>query len=214
MNHDAIVNASGGRDHLVGGSAAAEADRVARRAHAAVTQSGRARLASNVAVPTWTGRSGAAGAPQRAQASNSAVGRFGRRGGAAAAAGAPGVAGVAGASRHGGGSQTLLQRIRSRDAAAAAGGSDVELSGAAADTSEAQCSAEALLRDVVAFLRARPSGRAPSGLVVDAFQDRVGPTQHALFRRLLKVAATLEKNPPNAAGAGGGAAWVLKDEFR
>ena len=77
-----------------------------------------------------------------------------------------------------------------------------------------RCSAEALLRDVVAFLRARPSGRAPSGLVVDAFQDRVGPTQHALFRRLLKVAATLEKNPPNAAGAGGGAAWVLKDEFR
>ena len=58
-------------------------------------------------------------------------------------------------------------------------------------------------------LRARPPG-----LVVDAFQDRVGPTQHALFRRLLKVAATLEKNPPNAAGAGGGAAWVLKDEFR
>jgi DNA excision repair protein ERCC-6 len=209
MNHDAIVNASGGRDHLVGGSAAAEADRVARRAHAAVTQSGRARLASNVAVPTWTGRSGVAGAPQRAQASNSAVGRFGRRGGAAAASGAPGVAGVAGASRHGGGSQTLLQRIRSRDAAAAAGGSDVELSGAAAEVS-----AEALLRDVVAFLRARPSGRAPSGLVVDAFQDRVGPTQHALFRRLLKVAATLEKNPPNAAGAGGGAAWVLKDEFR
>ena len=211
MNHDAIVNASGGRDHLVGGSAAAEADRVARRAHAAVTQSGRARLASNVAVPTWTGRSGAAGAPQSAQAVHR---RFGRHGGAAAAAGAPGVAGVAGASRHGGGSQTLLQRIRSRDAAAAAGGSDVELSGAAAETSEAQCSAEALLRDVVAFLRARPSGRAPSGLVVDAFQDRVGPTQHALFRRLLKVAATLEKNPPNAAGAGGGAAWVLKDEFR
>ena len=65
MNHDAIVNASGGRDHLVGGSAAAEADRVAPAAHAAVTQSGRARLASNVAVPTWTGRSGVAGAPQR-----------------------------------------------------------------------------------------------------------------------------------------------------
>ena len=60
-----------------------------------------------------------------------------------------------------------------------------------------------LLRDVVAFLRARPEWRAPSGLVVDAFQDRVGPTQHALFRRLLKVAATLEKNPPNAAGRGG-----------
>ncbi len=215
MNHDAIVNASGGRDHLVGGSAAAEADRVARRAHAAVTQSGRARLAANVAVPTWTGRSGAAGAPQGAPAAR-ATGRFGRRGGAAAAAaaagGAPGVAGVAGASRVGGGSQTLLQRIRARDAVAA-DGSDVEPPGAAAAAAEEQCSAEALLRDLVAFLRGRPSGRAPSGLVIDAFQDRVGRTRRALFRRLLKVAATLEKNPPDAAGRGGGATWVLKDEF-
>ena len=216
MNHDAIVNASGGRDHLAGGSAAAEADRVARRAHAAVTQSGRARLASNVAVPTWTGRSGAAGAPQGAPTAR-AVGRFGRRGGAAVAAAAvraPGIAGVAGASRLGGGSQTLLQRIRTRDAAAAGGGSDVEAPGDAASAAEAQCSAEALLRDLVAFLRARPSARAPSGLVVDAFQDRVGPTRRALFRRLLKVAATLEKNPPDTAGRGGGATWVLKDEFR
>ena len=47
-----------------------------------------------------------------------------------------------------------------------------------------------------------------------AFQDRVGPTRRALFRRLLKVAATLEKNPPDTAGRGGGATWVLKDEFR
>ena len=220
MNHDAIVNASGGRDHLVGGSAAAEADRVARRAHLAVTQSGRARLASNVAVPTWTGRSGAAGAPQGAQVAR-AVGRFGRRAGGtppgfepgtSATRNAPGGAGVAGASRGVGGSQTLLRRIRDRDAAAAAArvdGVDGDV-----ESTETQVSAELLLRDVVAFLRARPEGRAPSGLVVDAFQDRVGPTQHALFRRLLKVAATLEKNPPNAAGRGGGAAWVLKDEFR
>jgi DNA excision repair protein ERCC-6 len=49
---------------------------------------------------------------------------------------------------------------------------------------------------------------------VDAFQDRLESNQHALFRRLLKVAATLEKNPPNAAGRGGGASWVLKEEFR
>ena len=222
MNHDAIVNASGGRDHLVGGSAAAEADRVARRAHAAVTQSGRARLASNVAVPTWTGRSGAAGAPQGAQAAR-AVGRFGRRaegapsgfepGTTPSTQNAPGGAGVAGASANRvGGSQTLLRRIRDRDAAAAA--ARVDAAAADVELTETQVSAELLLRDVVAFLRARPEGRAPSGLVVDAFQDRVGPTQHALFRRLLKVAATLEKNPPNAAGRGGGAAWVLKDEFR
>jgi DNA excision repair protein ERCC-6 len=120
---------------------------------------------------------------------------------------------VAGASANRvGGSPTLLRRIRDRDAAAAA--ARVDAAAADVESTETQVSAELLLRDVVAFLRARPEGRAPSGLVVDAFQDRVGPTQHALFRRLLKVAATLEKNPPNAAGRGGGAAWVLKDEFR
>jgi DNA excision repair protein ERCC-6 len=49
-------------------------------------------------------------------------------------------------------------------------------------------------------------------LVVDAFQDRLGDSQHALFKRLLKVAATLEKNPPTM-GGGGGTVWVLKEEF-
>jgi len=42
----------------------------------------------------------------------------------------------------------------------------------------------------------------------------VGHGQHALFKRLLKVAATMERNPPNAAGLGGGSLWVLKHEFK
>ena len=231
MNHDAIIGASGSKDHLVGGSAAAEAERVARRAHQAVTQSGRQRLQSNVAVPTWTGRSGAAGAPVEMGARNGrgrGGGRFGRSrqngvaepsadeipGGVVAA----GVMGSSSARVGTGGSQTLLQRIRIRDAnaAAAAGSGAIEPTDPSSgpSTEETEATAEALLRDVVSFLGARPFGRAPTGLVVDAFQDRLESNQHALFRRLLKVAATLEKNPPNAAGRGGGASWVLKEEFR
>jgi hypothetical protein len=33
------------------------------------------------------------------------------------------------------------------------------------------------------------------------------------MRRYTKVAATLERNPANAAGRGGGSIWVLKDQF-
>ena len=123
-----------------------------------------------------------------------------------------------------GGSQSLLQRIRARDAASAsASAADTASAAGTADATghaanpessvqETEASAEALLRDVVAFLRARVDGRAPTGLVVDAFQDRLGDSQHALFKRLLKVAATLEKNPPTM-GGGGGTVWVLKEEF-
>ena len=69
-----------------------------------------------------------------------------------------------------------------------------------------------MLRDVCAFLRARPGRRAPTGLVVDAFQDRVGAGRERLFRRVLNVAATLERGAPDAAG-GRGATWTLRPEF-
>ena len=115
------------------------------------------------------------------------------------------------------GSQTLLQRIRQRDAAAgAAAAAEAERAARSngGDGGADDAEAESLLREICAFLRARPGGRAPTGLVVDAFQDRVDAQKHALFRRLLKVAATLERNPPNASGRGGGSVWALKPEFR
>ena len=227
MNHDAIMSAPGGRDHLAGGSAAAEADRVARRAQHAVRQSALARGSSNIAVPTWTGRSGAAGAPPGIAGAGSR--RFGRVGasaggivigtGTGTGTGSGVAAGVAGAggARGGMGSQTLLQRIRQRDAAAgAAAAAEAEQAARSngGDGGADDAEAESLLREICAFLRARPGGRAPTGLVVDAFQDRVDAQKHALFRRLLKVAATLERNPPNASGRGGGSVWALKPEFR
>jgi hypothetical protein len=36
---------------------------------------------------------------------------------------------------------------------------------------------------------------------------------HNLYR-YVTVAATLERNPPNAAGRGGGSVWVLEPEFK
>ena len=64
MNHDAIMGAAGGgTDHVTSGHhTRVAAERTARAAAEAVRASSRGR--ANVAVPTWTGRSGAAGAPR------------------------------------------------------------------------------------------------------------------------------------------------------
>ena len=118
--------------------------------------------------------------------------RFGRPvggGGAGGAGGGGGAvgAGVAGASQGVLGSQTLLQRIRQRDAlagsasliapASAGGGGGGGASGGGVEGgggggggggeggSGADEDAEGLLRDICVFLRARPAGRAPTGLV-------------------------------------------------
>ena len=59
MDHDAILGVHGSEKAMIDH----EASRVAERAALALQQSRRLRSAENVAVPTWTGRSGTAGAP-------------------------------------------------------------------------------------------------------------------------------------------------------
>ena len=51
-----------------------------------------------------------------------------------------------------------------------------------------------------------------SSFVVDAFQDRIQSHQHALFRKLLKLAADLERAPPGSR-EGASSSWVLNPEF-
>ena len=219
MNHDAIMSAPGGRDHLAG---EAPPRRLTGSRGARNTPCGNPR--SREDRPTSPCRRGR---DVRARRARRRVSRARDRDGSDASARArgdryrngdggrgrgrgrgPGVAaGVAGAggARGGMGSQTLLQRIRQRDAAAgAAAAAEAERAARSngGDGGADDAEAESLLREICAFLRARPGGRAPTGLVVDAFQDRVDAQKHALFRRLLKVAATLERNPPNASGRG------------
>ena len=114
----------------------------------------------------------------------------------------------------------MLQRIRERDAAAGmamtrgvspnddadgdgSSPTDDESDGDAAGGAT-RADAERILDDICDFLRDRPGGAAPTGLIVDAFGHAV--RDKGLFRRLLKQAARLEK------GAGT-AQWVLRDHF-
>ena len=196
MNHDKIMNAAD-VDRM---SHNAEADRVARRAAEALrlsTQTARAGLAVN--VPTWTGNRGAVGGSNAPPPNATArpLGRFGRTSTRprALAANAPAV-----------GSRALLDRIaeRQRENSRAV---EADLDSAELDEQQAH----ELMRDIILLLKSR-GGRAPTSFVVDAFQDRIQSHQHALFRKLLKLAADLERAPPGSR-EGASSSWVLKPEF-
>ena len=210
VNHDAIMSGRVGGPSR--GSAAAEADRVARRAqHAAAAIRARARIVQHrrADVDGTPGRGGRA-AGYRGRGSR----RFGRVGASAGesvsergrgrdgdgSAAAAGVAGAGGA-RGGMGSQTLRSGSDSacgrRGGGAGGGGARRDLTAATrADDAEA----ESLLRDLRLSSRRPEDARRPGWWWT---RFRTASTQkHALFRRLLKVAATLERNPPNASGRG------------
>ena len=70
-----------------------------------------------------------------------------------------------------------------------------------------------LFQQIIHFLRSR-GGEAPTGLVVDAFADKVSAERRIVFRNLLKQCAKLERNPSTNDGMRGFSAWVLKNEFR
>ena len=71
--------------------------------------------------------------------------------------------------------------------------------------------ANELMRDIIILLKSR-GGRASTSFVIDAFQDRVQSHQHALFRKLLKLAANLERAAPSTR-EGAASFWVIKPEF-
>jgi DNA excision repair protein ERCC-6 len=201
MNHDKIMNAAG-VDRMVHN---AEAERVARRAAEALRLSAQAsRGSAGVHVPTWTGTRGAAGGPPRQAApavAARALGRFGRTSAHARPTSTSDGTTTAVATT----SQALLSRIAARREENSRA-VEADLSSAQLDETQAN----ELMRDIIIFLKSR-GGRAPTGLVIDAFQDRIQSHQHALFRQLLKLAATLERNPSRREGAG--SSWVLKPEF-
>eukprot|EP00898_Chlorokybus_atmophyticus_P005672 jgi/Chlat1/6105/Chrsp40S05678 len=208
INHDAILKASGNERVVID----YEASRVAHRAAESLRQSRAARLQQGVSALTWTGHHGSAGAPLARPR-----GRFGNTsnmrllsasslrpatpagGGVASAstspfdptsAKAPGVTS----------SNALLAKIRERQAQNSAP--------AASDTPPEVDDAQELLGRICIFLR-QHGGQASSSQVADAFQkDATAQQDMALFRQLLRQAATLQRNSDR-----GESAWVLKSEF-
>ena len=197
MCHDKILSAadSDGRAKI------AFADRIARRAAEAVKRSGRGNMNghSNVSFQTQ---------PQQQQinatttsttitrtiaTNNINTGRFGS---------------------NNTGSRRLFSRIQQRREEENAIITAHQDASAAANANQEEESrfAQALLKEIIQFLRSR-GGEAPTGLVVDAFADKVTAERRVIFRNLLKQCARLERNPTTNDGNKAFSAWVLKPEY-
>lgn len=194
MCHDKILSAADGDRR----AKIAFADRIARQAAEAVKRSGRGEM---------NGRSNTRlQAPQQQQinatttsttitrtiaTNNINTGRFGS---------------------NNAGSRRLFSRIQQRreeDAAIISTNQDANANG---NQEEEARFAQSLLKDIIQFLKSR-GGEAPTGLVVDAFADKVTAERRVIFRNLLKQCARLERNPTTNDGSKGFSAWVLKPEY-
>ncbi|CAA7390510.1 unnamed protein product [Spirodela intermedia] len=209
MDHDAIMNANEGEKRRF----EQQASLVAQRAAEALRRSRMLRSRDGVAVPTWTGRSGAAGAPPSVRRKFGGATNPRLRPSAAAAplpsGTQPGLAGRALSSAD------LLARIRGTQEEAAREGfrnqspppSSSSRRSPAGSSSSGGVPAEVLIRRLCSFLQER-GGSAGSGSIVEHFKERVPPGDLPLFRSLLKEIAVLDK------AEGGAALWVLKPEYR
>lgn len=207
MDHDAIMNANEGEKRRF----EQQASLVAQRAAEALRRSRMLRSRDGVAVPTWTGRSGAAGAPPsvRRKFGGSANPRLRPSAAPPPPSGTqPGLAGRALSSAD------LLARIRGTQEEAAREGLRHQPSlpppssrRSPAAGSSGGVPAEVLVRRLCTFLQER-GGSAGSGSIVEHFKERVPPGDLPLFRSLLKEIAVLDK------AEGGAALWVLKPEYR
>ncbi|XP_075093846.1 LOW QUALITY PROTEIN: DNA excision repair protein CSB [Nicotiana tabacum] len=222
MNHDAIMNAHDEEKLKL----EEQASQVAQRAAEALRQSRMLRSRENVAVPTWTGKSGAAGGPSSvkrkfgstvnpqltSKLSEESLNDSASRANAFAAGASAGKALS---------SAELLARIRGNQEKAVSDGL-VHQFGMSASTSNgragslnsghrsASCSyvvqPEVLVRQICTFIQQR-GGKTNSASIVDHFRDRVPSKDLPLFKGLLKEIATLDKQPS-------GSFWVLKPEYQ
>lgn len=222
MNHDAIMNAHDEEKLKL----EEQASQVAQRAAEALRQSRMLRSREGVAVPTWTGKSGAAGGPSSSKrkfgstinpqlsskSSEESSNGYATRESALAAGASAGKALS---------SAELLARIRGNREQAVSDGL-VHQFGMSASTSNSRagslCSGqwstssssvvqpEVLVRQICTFIQQR-GGKTNSASIVDYFKDRVPSKDLPLFKNLLKEIAILDKNPS-------GSFWVLKPEYQ
>ncbi|KAH7330876.1 hypothetical protein KP509_20G006100 [Ceratopteris richardii] len=215
LNHEAIESMNDSEKTMIDNESA----RVAQRAAAAVMQSRLQRRSDNVAVPTWTGRSGAAGAP-------SAVRR--RFGSTTNSSLLPSV-------QHGSGHANQIdsqgplragmstgRALSSSDVLARLRGGVGSVPQAATyhvngvsndsrgttrvDSLSLQVGAESstLHEQLCSFIE-QQGGSVSSARIVEKFKDSVPPNRAAYFRQVLKEVAVLKKE-------GSEGCWVLKSE--
>ncbi|RWW06487.1 hypothetical protein GW17_00030180 [Ensete ventricosum] len=221
MNHDAIMNAN--EDFKM--KMEEQASQVAQRAAQALRESRMLRSRESFAVPTWTGRAGAAGAP------SSIRNRFGSTLNTQLLS--PGKPNEGSASRPPGfsaGASTgkalssveLLARIRGTQERAVSDALEQDLDLASTSNHqrgkpESSHSAkppsklvivqpEVLIRQLCTFIQQR-GGSADSASITQHFKDKIQSKDLPLFKNLLKEIATLEKDA-------GGSRWVLKSEYQ
>ncbi|KAI5004833.1 hypothetical protein ZWY2020_032076 [Hordeum vulgare] len=222
VNHDAIMSANDDQKLRL----EAEASQVAQRAAEALRQSRMLRSRDDFAVPTWTGRAGAAGAPssvrrkfgstlntQLVSSSQPSEGSNGSR-----------VQSLQVGALHGKAlsSAELLAKMRGTREGAASDALEHQLSlgsssnqrpgstenGRTSNSSSSRnmiVQPEVLIRQLCTYIQ-QNGGSASSTSLTEHFKNRIQPKDMLVFKNLLKEIATLQR------GAGG-AAWVLKPEY-
>ncbi|KAF7021049.1 hypothetical protein CFC21_034057 [Triticum aestivum] len=222
INHDAIMSANDDQKLRL----EAEASQVAQRAAEALRQSRMLRSRDDFAVPTWTGRAGAAGAPssvrrkfgstlntQLVSSSQPSEGSSSSR-----------VQSLQVGALHGKAlsSAELLAKMRGTREGAASDALEHQLSlgsasnqrpgstenGRSSNSSSSRnmiVQPEVLIRQLCTFIQ-RNGGSASSTSLTEHFKNRIQPKDMLVFKNLLKEIATLQR------GAGG-ATWVLKPEY-
>lgn len=222
VNHDAIMNAND--DDKV--RMEEQASRVARRAAEALRESRMLRSRESFAVPTWTGRSGAAGAPSSARrkfgstantqllnSPKTSEGSSSRPAGFAAGA----STGKALSSAE------LLARIRGTQERAVDDALEQDLDLASSSSQRtgrsqemnrtartpnrlAVAQPEVLIRQLCTFMQ-QSGGHADSVSITQHFNGRIQSKDLPLFKNLLKEIAILQRDAD-------GTRWVLKPDYR
>lgn len=222
MNHDVIMNANDEEKLKL----EEQASQVAQRAAEALRQSRVIRSRTSIAVPTWTGRSGAAGAPSSVRQKFGSTVNTQLTGSSRPSEGLPNSEGrklslsAGAATSKALTSSELLARIRGNQERAVGDGIEQQFGLASSSTGRANSAnnrtvktpnlsgvqPEVLIRQISTFLQQK-GGRTVSASIVQHFKDRIPSKDLPLFKNLLKEIATLEKNPS-------GSYWVLKQEYQ
>ncbi|XP_065874803.1 protein CHROMATIN REMODELING 8 [Euphorbia lathyris] len=215
VNHDAIMDAQDEEKMRL----EEQASQVAQRAAEALRQSRILRSRDNVAVPTWTGKSGTAGAPSSIRRKfGSSVNSQLIRSSKESSNNKNGINGIAAGASAGKAlsSAELLARIRGNQESAIGAALDQQF-GSASSSSKvdgvskppkniSSVQPEILIRKICTFMQQK-GGSTDSGTIVQHFKDRIPSKDLPLFKNLLKEIATLERGADRTV-------WVLKPEYQ